>query len=215
MKKLRIRKGTKHGCCTVIRELPKRGCQRQIECSTDCGKIMVKYIFTLATCPCQAREGVRKRNFERRAKPSSHYTKWHRKLSGVYAFMISRCYNKEAGDYPNYGGRGIKVCKKWYHDREAFIVWARRNGWQPGLQLDRRDNDVGYRPSNCRFVTPKVNASNRRNTIFYKGLCLRDAVERYAADTPYQTVYYRIHNMGWTLAQALTTPVIGGMARPK
>ncbi|WP_258286790.1 hypothetical protein, partial [Escherichia ruysiae] len=47
----------------------------------------------------------------------------------------------------------------------AFIAWALVNGWQPGLQLDRRDNDGPYSPGNCRFVTRSVNRLNLRCTI--------------------------------------------------
>ena len=32
------------------------------------------------------------------------------------------------------------------------------------MQLDRKDNNKGYSPDNCRFVTPKVNSRNKRNT---------------------------------------------------
>jgi len=33
--------------------------------------------------------------------------------------MIQRCYNPNIKDYPNYGGRGIKVCDRW---KENFLI---------------------------------------------------------------------------------------------
>lgn len=59
--------------------------------------------------------------------------------------------------------RGIKVCEEW-HEASNFILWALNNGYERGLQLDRIDNDGDYCPENCRFVTPKENSRNRRNT---------------------------------------------------
>lgn len=37
-------------------------------------------------------------------------------------------------------------------------------GIKKGLQLDRKDNSKGYSPDICRFVSPKTNSRNRRNT---------------------------------------------------
>ena len=31
--------------------------------------------------------------------------------------------------------------------------------------LDRIDNDLGYYPSNCRFINSQINGSNKRNTL--------------------------------------------------
>ena len=41
-------------------------------------------------------------------------------------------------------------------------------GIKKGLQLDRRDNDKGYSPDNCRWVTSAVNNFNRRNVKGYR-----------------------------------------------
>ena len=77
--------------------------------------------------------------------------------------MKGRCENPNRPNYKNYGGRGIKVCEEW-HEASNFIRWALNNGYKRGLQLHRIDNDGDYCPENCRFVTPKENSRNRRNT---------------------------------------------------
>lgn len=84
-------------------------------------------------------------------------------LFNVWQTMKERCENPNRQKYKDYGGRGIKVCSEW---REAsnFILWALNNGYEKGLQLDRIDNDGDYCPDNCRFVTPRENSRNRRNT---------------------------------------------------
>ncbi len=83
-------------------------------------------------------------------------------IYNVWRCMKQRCNNPNASGYKNYGGRGISVCNEWEKSSEAFYDWALANGYAPGLQIDRIDNDGNYEPSNCRWVTPKENASNRR-----------------------------------------------------
>lgn len=90
--------------------------------------------------------------------------------------MIRRCTNP-APIYKNWRGRGITVCSEWY-DPWVFIAWAEQAGWRQGLELDRRDNDGNYTPENCRFVTDKEQANNRRpRQLTKRGVAvIRDAV---------------------------------------
>lgn len=83
-------------------------------------------------------------------------------LWGVWSAMLTRCH---VCDVPGYADRGISVCESWKSDFLAFEAWAQSAGYSPGLQLDRRDNDAGYSPENCRFVTLQVNSQNRRSTV--------------------------------------------------
>ena len=72
--------------------------------------------------------------------------------------MKSRCYNKMATGYKDYGGRGILICEEWVRDFRSFYNFAMSNGWREGLHIDRIDNDGNYEPSNCQFIT---NAENQ------------------------------------------------------
>lgn len=85
-------------------------------------------------------------------------------LFNIWQTMKSRCENPNRQNYKNYGGRGIVICEEW-ETAENFIRWALFNGYNKGLQLDRIDNNKGYSPNNCRWVTPQENSLNRRNTI--------------------------------------------------
>ena len=76
--------------------------------------------------------------------------------------MKQRCYNKKQHDFHYYGGRGITVCDEWCNNSKAFFDWAMANGYRPDLQIDRIDNNGNYEPSNCRFVTCRINSSNIR-----------------------------------------------------
>lgn len=80
--------------------------------------------------------------------------------------MVKRCENERSDNFKYYGGRGIHVCEEWRVHPDSFIYWGIENGYAPGLEIDRIDNDRGYSPDNCRWVTAKENSRNRRNTVY-------------------------------------------------
>lgn len=108
-------------------------------------------------------------------------------LYNTWQTMIGRCENPNRPKYKDYCGRGIKVCKEW-HTAKNFILWALNNGYNPGLQIDRIDNNGNYCPENCRFATPKENSRNRRNTRI-----MRDLMKE-----GYPITEYRIKCCSWT-----------------
>lgn len=87
-----------------------------------------------------------------------------------YTGMVSRCYDPNHRAYPNYGGRGIRVCAQWKRDRRKFFEYALTlPGYdQLGLDMDRIDNDRGYEPGNLRLVSRGENSNNRRSTVYLK-----------------------------------------------
>lgn len=77
-----------------------------------------------------------------------------------YFNMMVRCHYSSHKAYKDYGGRGIKVTRKWLGDFEQFL---RDMGHRPhGHTLDRKNVNRGYSPSNCRWATPSQQARNRR-----------------------------------------------------
>lgn len=42
------------------------------------------------------------------------------KIYKVYLSMLNRCYKKYDKFYPDYGGKGITICKEWRGDSQAF-----------------------------------------------------------------------------------------------
>lgn len=115
----------------------------------------------------------------------------HPILYGRWANIKDRCCNPNSKDYRKYGGRGITICEEWKESYEAFHSWAMSHGFRPELQIDRIENDKGYSPDNCRWVTPKINSNNRRNNVSveYKGKMMGILEVAELTGIPWQTLY--------------------------
>lgn len=85
------------------------------------------------------------------------------KLKAVYKNMKSRCYCESNVGYKDYGGRGIYICDSWLESFKNFYV-DMQAAYAPGLEIDRIDNDKGYSPENCRWVTRAENCRNTRSS---------------------------------------------------
>ena len=83
------------------------------------------------------------------------------RLYNIWRGMKTRCHNPNDKDYPHYGGKGITVCSEWADDFACFQRWALKNGYERHLTIDRIDNDSGYLPSNCEWITNGKNAIKR------------------------------------------------------
>lgn len=70
--------------------------------------------------------------------------------------MLQRCNNPKNRFFKRYGGRGIKV---HYANFEEF--YAEMGDPPTGLSIDRKDNERGYEPGNCRWATQKQQVANR------------------------------------------------------
>lgn len=128
------------------------------------------------------------------------------RLKMIYTNMCTRCNNPNVKVYPRYGGRGIKVCEEW-RTFKGFEEWALANGYRDDLTLDRIDNDKGYSPDNCRFVTYMENNQNRRDNrnVTYNGVtkCVTQWARELGIE---QTVLcYRLNH--WSVEEAFTKPV--------
>jgi len=83
-------------------------------------------------------------------------------LSNTYLSMNQRCSNPNAPNYKYYGGRGIRVCKRWL-GFNGFQNFCSDMGNRPnGMTLDRIDNDGNYEPGNCRWATWQQQRANQR-----------------------------------------------------
>lgn len=131
---------------------------------------------------------------------------------GVWRAMKQRCNNPNNPFYKNYGGRGIIICKEWNESFGSFILAVGRRPTK-SHQLDRINNNGNYEPSNCRWATPSQNGRNRRgnNRIALKGEA--HTISEWAQMTGINsgTIWSRIYKSKWSIADALSTPVLQQM----
>jgi hypothetical protein len=166
------------------------------------GKIM--------SCGCYGRSMVRIRNKETNPNPHAviHGLTNH-PLYDIYYSMIARCYNEKRKDYYRYGGRGITVCEEWRGSFVAFFNWCMANGYESGLAIDRRENDSGYSPENCRFVTCIENANNTRKNLFVEYNNEKFTLAQLARKFKMNPIRLRkrIVEYKWTVKEAVETPL--------
>ena len=116
--------------------------------------------------------------------------------------MKARCINPHNKFYPNYGGRGIKVCDRWM----KFENFLEDMGERPSKKysIDRKDVNKDYCIDNCMWSDRYTQDRNRTNTVHleYKGetYVLKDLARMF--NLHYQTLQDRIKK-GMSVEEAL------------
>lgn len=124
----------------------------------------------------------------------------------TWSHMLQRCSNPRNKSFKHYGARGITVCDRWL----SFANFLGDMGFRPtpSHSLDRVDVNGNYEPANCRWATPKEQASNtRRNVKVRVGEELVTVSEAARLlGVPRETIKSRIRR-GASAALAISTPV--------
>lgn len=152
--------GQKFGMLTAIEPILEKPKNRQYKwkCICDCGNIVNVDIGSLTSG---------------NTKSCGKHFKPKGKLNGlsnsriymIHAYMKNRCNCPENTGYPNYGGRGIKVCEEWDNPENGFMnfyKWSMENGYSDDLSIDRIDVNGNYCPQNCRWADMTTQARNQR-----------------------------------------------------
>ena len=147
-------------------------------CRCDCGAIkLVPGMFLrsgrVKSCGCSRGELISEncrekvKRGERIGRMPKEYRPNEKTIRDRYYSMLRRCYCLGDKSYKNYGKRGIEVCDEWQGQDgfENFYAWSINNGFSPELLLDRADNNKGYSPDNCRWITFIEQQNNKRNNV--------------------------------------------------
>lgn len=193
--------GQRFGRLVAVECVGSKNKLRMWKCICDCGNIVVTNTHSLrcgnsTSCGC-SRKGIN----------STHKQSGSR-LYKIRSGIIQRTTNPKNPDFPDYGGRGIAVCDEWLHSFTAFSDWAVSNGYRDDLTIDRIDNNGNYSPENCRWITRKEQASNRRSNHILEYHGERETIEEWCKRTGLKraTLTSRLKR-GWSIERAIETPL--------
>lgn len=137
-----------------------------------------------------------------------HNTKHGLSRSRMYKIwkgIKNRCLNINNKDYIKYNQKGLYY--KWKNDFKIFYDWSMNNGYKDNLSIDRIDNNKGYYPTNCRWVT-RIQQENNKTTnkyLEYNNKKLTYAEWARELNIPYYLIKNRLY-AGWTIDKIFNTP---------
>ena len=200
--------GKRFGRWSVIRYIGYNRSNGAIwECECDCGTIknvIGKHLRNgnSISCGCYHSDELSKR--------LTTHGKTNTRIYWIYRQMKYRCSNPHHCCYNIYGGKGITVCDDWANNFESFYNWSMEHGYTDELTIDRIDSSKGYDPSNCRWVSYKVQNNNTSRNVRYTINGETKTISEWCDiyNVPLNRVYNRTKELGWDIEKALKTPLI-------
>ena len=201
--------GQRFGRWLVVERGASKGGKRRWLCRCECGEIRAVDGSSLRkglskSCGCLHKEQLVIMSKLVNTKHGCTKTR----LYNIWGSMKRRCLCTNNKDYPKYGGRGIAVCEEWQNSFEAFRDWALANGYDDKLSIDRINNNGNYEPSNCRWVSIKVQNRNRITnkvlTYYNQSHCVSEWAE--ILHISESKLRQRIEKLHWSIERAFNTP---------
>lgn len=139
------------------------------------------------------------------------------RLYDIWHGMCRRCHDRRRKDYYKYGARGIRVCDEWrgtddpyawtHEGYVAFRDWALKYGYRDGMTIDRVSNHRGYAPNNCRWISKRAQAYNRKTNTYITANGVTQTLTQWAKQNnlPDYVICKRIA-AGWSPEEAVLTP---------
>lgn len=179
--------------------------RRYFHCVCVCGKERGVTLTGLRTgkstsCGCYASEVKSRVHKKHGMYGTSEYQAYHG--------MIRRCTDPKRHDYPNYGGRGIKVCERWLEGFENFFADMGRK-LVSTLTIERRDVNGNYCPENCYWASKEQQQRNTRRSNWYTYKGEAKTLPQWAElfKISQNNLWQRIEVYGWSVERALEEPV--------
>ena len=181
---------------------PSGGHHKRYTCLCECGKrvdVLKEYLTSgrQKSCGCLKKEN---------GHPT--HREIHTRLYKIWGNMCNRCSNPNNPAWDRYGKRGILVCDDWKL-YENFRDWAKSNGYNDDLTIDRIDNDRGYNPDNCRWADRYTQANNKRDNHIVEFKGQKKTLSEWASylGIPYKTLHNRVVRLNWDIERAFTQPM--------
>lgn len=198
--------GERYSRLVALERLATKGQRSPWRFRCDCG---AEPIYPLE----RVRQGIAKscgclRKDVTRARSLTHGHRVNRTTTRTrksYEHAKARCFNEKDAKFPNYGGRGITMCREWVEDFGRFV--EDMGECPPGMSIDRVDVNGHYEPRNCRWATSRQQARTRTDNVLveYEGqtMVLKDfaratsvnykslhALVKYKGQTPHEAAAY-------------------------
>ena len=188
--------GKKFGRLTVVEPIGRTNNGTIVyKCRCECGNThhastnsLRQYV--IKSCGCLNRERFDSKPFKTHGMAGTRIYK-------TWQGMLARCNKPTSTSYDRYGGRGIKVCKRWH--KFVNFYSDMKEGYNDTLTIDRVNPNGNYCKSNCRWATFQEQAENKRNTIFLT----IDGVTKTLMDwsrisgVSSRLIAFRIRDLGW------------------
>jgi hypothetical protein len=164
VKAVEVKTGDRYGNLVVIRQTQNIGQLRAFVCSCDCGCELIVALKSMRSgntlsCGCLRSRLVAQKNFKhgqsKRDRRTKEYIAWKA--------MHQRCRGT-SGSERLYVKRGIQVCERW----NEFQNFIDDMGSSPSENhsVERKNNDLGYTPGNCKWGTIEEQANNKTTSRY-------------------------------------------------
>lgn len=171
-------------------------------CVCDCGRERVVFKNALTTkktksCGCWQRESASLTTGREKTTHGGRRTPEY----SVFCGIKRRCNNQNDKSYRRYGALGVRCL---YKDFPQFL---RDVGERPSPRhsIDRIDTHGDYRPKNCRWALPAVQARNKKAAIIVTFRGEQRPLADWCDDLGlnYKSTWQRIRKYGWPAERAL------------
>lgn len=188
--------GNKYGRLTVVGLSPKKSGRKSFwVCKCLCGNEHLVRSDSLKSGNVQSCGCLKKEQDKDNLTKNHRHKESHTHLYKTWLGMKARVSNRNNKRYERYGGRGITMCDDWLKNYESFRDWAKRNGYDENLTIERVDVNGNYEPNNCTWIPFAEQANNRTTTIWVEWEGRKQNIAQWAKELGFnrRTLYDRYH----------------------